>query len=1058
MEEADEADVTAETDGTIEAGTKTEAGAMSSEGGTGDERRGNDYRVDIDGDARGSVVVGDHNLLVDAQHGSSVTLLVQGQRPVPVRRDQIALLPRRQQELVGRAAELAALDQGIRDGGLVQLYGPSGSGTSMLLRHAAHRLAPAPDGLIYLNAADREVADLAQEIFEACYDAVGYAPSATELRRLMAGVRVAVYLDNADLTREQTLALADMVPDAALALASHGPSLLTEDGALVELAGLDRAAGLKLLVRALQRPLAEDELDTATSLWQAAQGRPLHLLHAAALTRLRSPDARLPLPGEVAELLPLLLDGLDDPSTSVLRLLATLDGAELARTHIGALTELPDAARVCEQLAELGLLRAEQYGYRCAQDVVAAVLDRAPGLFPVEAICAHLADWLAQPGTTAAEVAAHSVALDRAATLAEAAGRPELAVRISRAASPAMARSLRFRAWGKLLGRGWSAAQRAEDKQAETFFVHEEGIRSLLTGRRVIAAALLGEAALLWKALGDLHGATAALNAQHFTPALTNPLPAPAPGLPGTAPLHTAPAHGLTGTTPAHAAPAHGLQSHSVASHMANLSPAPSQSATTAAVPHAAGHGAAQAAHPAAGHAGAGHGTAQAAHHTAAHTVANTSTAAGGVTTTAAAATTATAAGFAGGKALLIAVAVLVVGTTAAVTITTTGGSGGGGGAGGSKGLRAPFDSAVEALAQAPGLRYQGDWNVKEYLNDVTVTAHGEEFGTSHLTESTLDTDQDAQDLLSVGGKDYSRWHAADSAAGDLHLWTYDDLGDRDSKGSSRLTQEMSLYPSPSKLAKKFTQALADQPRLPSAENPQTTDINGVPALRADTTVGYLYVSKDAPYRVLRWKPPSALGGGFDPRAPLPRAMEARTPLSDTTSMDLTPVAPTESDRMYNSLEQYTKDLTTARYGTLDFNQKEEGSGVNCDSDGCHVKETVSSDVLANDSIVRNLGQVDVVMTVGSLDIDGHPAGTCSSERQTMQVSGNSISGTLTCDDPAGGAVYDRVSAESQHQADANGTDSYWDHAEDITIEALVLKSSEVDQLLANERQEQAAR
>ncbi|MFJ1791153.1 hypothetical protein [Kitasatospora griseola] len=1016
--------------GTSDTSTATDA---DSNGG------GHDYRLDIDGDALGPVVVGDHNLVVDAQHGSTVTLLVAGHRPKPVRREQVALLPRRQPDPLGRAAELADLERAIRTGGLVQLYGPSGTGTSMLLRHAARRPAGADDGRVYLNAADREIGDLAQEIFEACYDAVGYAPSEPELRRLMAGVCVTVYLDNADLSRTQALALADLAPDATFVLASHRPSLLGEDGALVELAGLDRAAGLELLTRELRRPLAPDELAGATALWQAARGRPLHLLQAAVLARLRSTTGGgLPRAGEVSELIPLLLDGLDDPSTEALRLLATLDGAELAPDRIGAIAGLPDAAAVCARLADVGLLRAEQHGYRCPPDTVAAALGRtAP--FPFERICERLTEWVTRRDTTPAEVAEHSRALERAVVLAEAAGRPELAVHLARAASPAMARSLRPGAWGRLLGRGWNAAERAGDRPAQTFFVHEEGIRSLLTGRRVIAAALLGEAALLWKAIGDLHGATAALNAQSVAPALAGPLP--------TVPTVPAPSTGLSGAGAHGGAAAHGTQAHSVASHMANLAPTPPPPAAPAAVPHvgavphatapAAQHGAAHAGQQTAAHATAGHAAAG-------HAAAGASAAAGaGATGTA---------GLLGGKGLLVVLGVLLAGT-GAVTWSVSGGSGSGS-AGGGKELRAPFDQAVQALAAAPGVRYQGDWNVEEYLNDVTVTAHGEKVGTSHLVNQTMTSDKNAQDLLSIGGKDYSRWHTSD---GSLRLWTYDGLGDRNDDGSSRLTEELSLYRSPADLAKQFSQALADRPRLPSAQNPQTTNVGGVPALRADTTIGYLFVTRDAPYRVLRWELPNRMILHIDPKAPLPRALEARTHFPDITAMDLTLVAPGETGAMYDALEKSTKDLATATYGGLDFMGHGDGSSVNCDASGCHVKEVVTSEVLKGDAIVRRLSTVNVQLTVGSLTIDGRAAGSCTSGPQPLPVTGDTVKGTLTCDDPAGAAVYQQVSAANQDRADALGSSSYWDRAEDIEINSLVLTRAEVDQLLATVRQERSA-
>ncbi|MFE7526363.1 ATP-binding protein [Kitasatospora sp. NPDC057542] len=676
---------------------RTDPRPQNGNGAGSGNTRGNDYRVDIDGDNRSPVIVGNHNLLVDAQHGSSVTLLMQGQRPKPVRRERTVLLPRRQQDPIGRAAQFAALAEGVRTCGLVQLYGPPGSGTSMLLRHAARRLAPGPDGTLYLNAANREVTDLAQEVFEACYDAAGYAPSDTELRRLMTGLRLVVYVDNAELTREQALALAETAADATFVFAAHRRSLLGEDGKVIELPGLDYPAGMELLVRELGRPLAPDETDTARALWQAAQGRPLHLLRAAGLARFDSADdARLPLPGKVSELLPLLLERLDTPARTVLRLLATLDGTDLAPGHLAAITELPGTERTTEHLAGLGLLIAGDDGYRCAEDTVPAVFRQDPEPFPVERICDHFADWIARATTTADDVARHSAVLERAAALAEATGRPELAVRIARAASPALARSLRFGAWGRLLGRGWSAAQQADDRPAQAYFTHEEGIRNLLTGRRVIAAVLLGQAVQLWKALGDQHGATTALNAQHYTPAADQLLtgsgavpvdPSAAAGghavLPGghtVLPVDpTASGQAVHGVATTHAA-----QAPTAASHMAGLAPSPAPPGTSAVLPHtAAGHSAAgtaahgttHAAHSAgqagvhgAGHTaahGAGqagvHGATHAAHQTAAHVVTGTSAASGGAGAAGAAGAAATAGAGAATSAVMAKVVLLLV-------------------------------------------------------------------------------------------------------------------------------------------------------------------------------------------------------------------------------------------------------------------------------------------------------------------------------------------------------------------------------------------------------------
>jgi hypothetical protein len=585
---------------------------------------GGDHRVYVGGNAAGAVIAGNHNLVVDAQHGSTVTLLVERQRPQPVRRDRVALLPRGRRDPVGRRAATEALAQALSGEGpvqVVQVWGPPGVGKSTLLRYAARHLPPGPDGVVFLTGTHREVGDLAQEVFEACYEAAGYAPSGAELRRLMTGVRVTVYVDNAELTLDQLRELTDAAPDATFVLAAHDRSLLGDgEGTAIELTGLDREACLELFAREFGRPLAPAELPAATGLWEAAEGRPLLLLRAAGLATFDpSGTVALPRPGALADLLPLLLDRLDEPSADVLRLLATLGGdAELALAHIGALTGTPDPEALCERLTGLGLTLATESGYRCAPDAVPALRQRHPEPFSAERLCRYLADWAARPATTPAEVAGHGSALEAAARLAEQSGRPDLAVTLARAASPGLARSLRFGVWGRVLGRGWSAAQGADDARAMAYFTHEEGIRSLLTGRRVVSAVLLTEAVVLWKRLGDVHGAQAAQHAQSYAPALPHATAphavaphavaphavAPHAAAPHAAAPHAVAPHAATAHAAApHAATAHTAAGHTAAAHTATTTPTAAAHmsalghtpAATSAVPHVALHGTAAA-------------------------------------------------------------------------------------------------------------------------------------------------------------------------------------------------------------------------------------------------------------------------------------------------------------------------------------------------------------------------------------------------------------------------------------------------------------------------------
>ncbi|NUS44533.1 MAG: ATP-binding protein, partial [Mycobacteriaceae bacterium] len=476
--------------------------------------------VDIGGDAAGPVIAGDYNVVIDAKSGSQVSLLTERRRPEPVRRKQIELLPRAQSAPIGREAALAALNAAVRQGGSVQLSGPTGSGKSALLRHAARTAPAGPDGVIFLSAATREADDLAQEIFEACYDADGYAPSRSELRRLMKNLRVTVYLDDADLELRPLRDLTDAAPEATFVFTAERRVPL-DDLTVIEVEGLTEQAWRRLLERTLNRPVPAAAHAEVERLRQAADGRPLVLQRAAALAAFDTSGALvLPQAGRIADLVPLLIDQLDAAPAAVLGLLATMAGADLSVVHIAALTDAADAEAeaACSRLVELGLAEPTEHGYQCHPDIVAAFRARHPDPFPVDALCAHFVRWLPQPSTTRAEVAAAARALERTAQLAAESGRDDQVVQLIRAGSPAMARALRFGMWGRLLGRGWIAAQKTGDRSAAAYFMHEEGIRSLLTGRRVLAAALLAEAALVWKELGNLHAAQAAQQAQQFIP------------------------------------------------------------------------------------------------------------------------------------------------------------------------------------------------------------------------------------------------------------------------------------------------------------------------------------------------------------------------------------------------------------------------------------------------------------------------------------------------------------------------------------------------------------
>ena len=547
------------------------------------EAAGAPATVIIERDLTGTFIVGNGNVVIDAECGSIVTVVSEADRPDPKRKGRVELRPRRRHvPPLGADAVIEALSEAVRCGRPAQLWGAPGTGKSTLLRHAAWVIEPGPDGVLFLSATGREIGDLAQEVFEACYETAGYAPSRADLKQLMAEICVTVYVDDADFARDQLRDLMDLAPTATFVFASSEDTLRGE-GSIVEVQGLGLADGLALLDQEIGSPLAAEARSAAADLWKTADGRPLMLLRAARLIR-SGPSGAIAMP-RPEDLLPLLFAQLGEAEVRVLWLLATLHAAPVDPVHLGALAGIPDAAVLCGRLERAGMLLSGEHGYRCAPDVLPLVLKRCPKPFPPDEVCRYFASWAAEPETTPGQLADQALALAQAADLAANAGQPALAVQLARAVSPRLARSLRLGSWGLLLSRGWSAARANGDKQAEAYFTHEEGIRSLLTGQRVMAGILVAEALVLWRELGDIHAIQAAESVARNLPSA----PAHPPAHPGAqVPAGHAAAHSAGASHATQVAIPHGASaSHLVLQHMATCAHVPVQQFAMVALPHA---------------------------------------------------------------------------------------------------------------------------------------------------------------------------------------------------------------------------------------------------------------------------------------------------------------------------------------------------------------------------------------------------------------------------------------------------------------------------------------
>lgn len=338
-----------------------------------------------------------------------------------------------------------------------------------------------------------------------------------------------------------------------------------------------------------------------------------------------------------------------------------------------------------------------------------------------------------------------------------------------------------------------------------------------------------------------------------------------------------------------------------------------------------------------------------------------------------------------------------------------------------------PYRLALADLGVAPGLRYKDDLPGGMMKREVTVTAGGSRFGSSGFGREELD-----QEILSVGGKSFTRWRvdpAAKDGAKKPSSWN------AGAGPAAELTDELTKHrPSPPQLANQFFEALAALEKKPPAGGyrsaPRTVD--GTEAQELDTPAGQLVITRKEPYRVLRVEPPS----GFVPGAASSRSA---TPASyttvraaadddggeseglfdgeDTQALDVDPVTEADAPAMYDTLEKQTKELGNA--GDSGISLSLNGSGtVRCSSGGCTATGTFSGQITSDAKSRLVGGQVTAVMTA-TFSIDGQSGGSCTSPAGTFPVSGSGVSGSLTCSNPGAGATFASVEARKKAEARA---------------------------------------
>ena len=182
--------------------------------------------INVAGNVEGSIVVGDHNFVVNNNHG---TIVQQAALPTQ-RRSASPAPPRKPIGFVGRKLELKQLEEWIAASTPVMVHGVDGIGKTSLVKQAANSdfAKSQPDGVVFLEGQDEagkllEFGDLVQRLFDALFESQPRLKvDLTSARTYLSNTKPLVLLNSISLPANDLDQLPDLFPNAPILIATEG--------------------------------------------------------------------------------------------------------------------------------------------------------------------------------------------------------------------------------------------------------------------------------------------------------------------------------------------------------------------------------------------------------------------------------------------------------------------------------------------------------------------------------------------------------------------------------------------------------------------------------------------------------------------------------------------------------------------------------------------------------------------------------------------------------------------------------------------------------------------
>lgn len=479
--------------------------------------------INVEGNVTGTIFNGDHNLLVNENHG---TIIVNqyAQKPPRAQRRNFLPKPPRKPTLIGRQAELTQIEDWLASNRAVLLYGADGLGKTTLAKMAANGTdaASLADGVVFIEGVDKQgnllsLNDITQRLFDTYFESdPPLKVDLTTADLYLNNVRALVMLNSVFLAKGDLKDLLDLFPDSPILVATE-VSPFVEDYETLEMPPLSREEALALLADRSRLVLSEETRPNLEALADLLDEVPAALVMAANALREKrmtlpalldglrgiTPKSTDPIGAALERVYILLWDTLSPEEQQMLLQVAAAPGVSVSRPW---LEQVAGGKAVSASLESLEMLQANSPRLRLMPGMLPMLLERDG----IESARLRLLDQMLvsvkerwRDFDFMAEELGNLLGLFDGCVSQK---RWTDAVALGRALDPFLTLRGLWDAWRHVLTSVLEAARATQDAALEGWTLHQLGTHDFMTGDLTSARDLLQQARDLRLKLDDKVG------------------------------------------------------------------------------------------------------------------------------------------------------------------------------------------------------------------------------------------------------------------------------------------------------------------------------------------------------------------------------------------------------------------------------------------------------------------------------------------------------------------------------------------------------------------------